>query len=413
MIFDARGTELVRRSHRQTLTGRDRRRAARRAARGASATARAAATRPAASSRGGRSRCRSCARRRTAPPRPPTCRTRGSSRAKDAGALTEFDRLTLHQAVTIVALELLRRRVADDTERRLAGDLLTALVSGELGGSDLARRLEPFGLGDHVGVLVLQPPRASKAEVEEALTAAVRDEAPGGLAAGTGTFSCALLPHGRGAEEEAFRLAERIRARVAREVGTELPAGAGRAAPAGELRRAFHEARCALEARALAGGDDELQRRRPAAAGDLPRPRLLPAPALAPGRRRAAAVLRLDPVADRGGRGRLRRRADALARVVHRVQRPVGEGGAPALLPPPYAALPDPPRRGAHRAAPWTPRATASTSGSRCAGASSSTERKDRALKVGVPTEIKTDEYRVGMTPAGRARAASSTAMTW
>src|SRR3954471_8216389 len=175
--------------------------------------------------------------------------------AKDAGALTEFDRLTLHQAVTIVALELLRRRVADDTERRLAGDLLTALVAGELAGPDLARRLEPFGLGEHVGVLVLQPARAIKPEVEEALTAAVRDEAPGGLAAGTGPFSCALLPHGRAGQEEAFRLAERIRARVAREVGAELPAGAGRAAPGGELRRAFHEARCALEARALAGDE--------------------------------------------------------------------------------------------------------------------------------------------------------------
>jgi purine catabolism regulator len=129
------------------------------------------------------------------------------------------------------------------------------LVSGELTGADLARRLEPFGLGDRVGVLVLQPPRAIKPEVEEALTTAVRDEAPGGLAAGTGPFSCALLPHGRGAEDEAFRLAERIRARVAREIGAELPAGAGRAAPAGDLRRAFHEARCALEARALAGDE--------------------------------------------------------------------------------------------------------------------------------------------------------------
>ena len=54
--------------------------------------------------------------------------------AKDAGPLTELDRLTLHQAVTIVALELLRRRVVDDTERRLAGDVLTALVAGDLRG---------------------------------------------------------------------------------------------------------------------------------------------------------------------------------------------------------------------------------------------------------------------------------------
>src|SRR4051812_19454114 len=132
--------------------------------------------------------------------------------AKDTGALTEFDRLTLHQAVTIVALELLRRRVADDTERRLAGDLLTALVSGELGGADLARRLEPFGLGEYVGVLVLQPPRASKAEVEEALTAAVRDEARGGLSAGTGSVSGAPLPPGRGGGGGGFPPARRVRA---------------------------------------------------------------------------------------------------------------------------------------------------------------------------------------------------------
>src|SRR4051794_23804024 len=37
--------------------------------------------------------------------------------AKDAGQLTEFDRLTLHQAVTVVALELLRRRGARGTPR--------------------------------------------------------------------------------------------------------------------------------------------------------------------------------------------------------------------------------------------------------------------------------------------------------
>src|SRR4051812_35428542 len=75
--------------------------------------------------------------------------------AKEAGPLTELDRLTLHQAVTIVALELLRRRVADDTERRLAGDVLSALIAGELAGADLARRLEPFGVSDRAGALLL------------------------------------------------------------------------------------------------------------------------------------------------------------------------------------------------------------------------------------------------------------------
>ena len=173
--------------------------------------------------------------------------------AKDGGALTEFDRLTLHQAVTVVALELLRRRVADDTERRLAGDVLTAMVSGELDGGELARRLEPFGLRDRAAVLVLTPPRPLKAATEDALARALRDEAPAGLAAGTGQ----LLVRAAGAaaggdDEELFALAERLRARVSREVGAELAAGAGRMVPAGELRRAFHEARCALEARGLA-----------------------------------------------------------------------------------------------------------------------------------------------------------------
>src|SRR5215210_828223 len=173
--------------------------------------------------------------------------------AKAEGALTEFDRLTLHQAVTIVELELLRRRMADDTERRLAGDILSAMISGELAGADLARRLEPFGLGDRAGMLVLAPPRQGKAAVEDALSRAVRDEAAAGLVAGTGRFSCALIAPPKGGDDELFALAERVRQRVIREAGAELTAGAGRAAPAGDARRTFHEARCALEARELAG----------------------------------------------------------------------------------------------------------------------------------------------------------------
>jgi purine catabolism regulator len=43
---------------------------------------------------------------------------------------------------------------------------------------------------------------------------------------------------------------------VACDVGAPLDAGAGRPVPAGELRRAFHEARCALEAIGLGGDRD-------------------------------------------------------------------------------------------------------------------------------------------------------------
>jgi PucR family transcriptional regulator, purine catabolism regulatory protein len=172
--------------------------------------------------------------------------------AKDRGPLTELDRLTLHQAVTIVALELLRRRVADDTERRLAGDVLSAMVSGELAGHDLARRLEPFGLRDRAAVVVLEPPRPVKRAAEHALARALLEEAPAGLAGASGRYSCALLAPPPGGDAELFAVAERLRERVSRETGAALDAGAGRAVPAGDVRRAFHEARCALEARALA-----------------------------------------------------------------------------------------------------------------------------------------------------------------
>ena len=77
---------------------------------------------------------------------------------KDDAPLSDFDRLALRQAVTIVALELLRERVAGDTERRLAGDVLAGLLAGELSGTDLQRRLEPFGLPGSVSVLALPKP---------------------------------------------------------------------------------------------------------------------------------------------------------------------------------------------------------------------------------------------------------------
>jgi purine catabolism regulator len=112
-------------------------------------------------------------------------------------------------------------------------------------------------------VLVLTPPRAVKAAVEDGLAAALRDEVPGGLAAGTGKFSCALLPLARGeSEEDLFALAERVRARAARSAGVELPAGAGRPVATADLRRTFHEARCALEAQALAATSEDDSRTR-------------------------------------------------------------------------------------------------------------------------------------------------------
>lgn len=171
---------------------------------------------------------------------------------KDTGPLSDFDRLTLHQAVTIVALELLRGRVAGDTERRLAGDVLAAIVDGELAGAELARRLEPFGLAERVSALVVQRPaggRGGSGPTEDALAAALREEAAAGLVASTGPYTCALLPGL--AEPDQFALARRLAGRVRRTAGAGLRFGVGRPVAGGEARRSFHEARCAVEALAL------------------------------------------------------------------------------------------------------------------------------------------------------------------
>ena len=179
---------------------------------------------------------------------------------KDDAPLSDFDRLALRQAATIVALELLRERVAGDTERRLAGDVLAGLLAGELSGTDLQRRLEPFGLAGTVSALALTKPREvpinrqgkSATLAEAALVAALRAEATPALVATNGQV-VALIP---GMEEEAlFALAQRVAERVTDELPDEdVRVGVGRAVAGGEARRSYHEARCTLEALTLGLG---------------------------------------------------------------------------------------------------------------------------------------------------------------
>ncbi|MGB9183441.1 MAG: PucR family transcriptional regulator ligand-binding domain-containing protein [Solirubrobacteraceae bacterium] len=171
---------------------------------------------------------------------------------KDSGPLSDFDRLTLHQAVTIVALELLRGRVAGDTERRLAGDVLAAIVGGDLTGVELARRLEPFGLAEQVAALVVRRPDSGRGPahpVEDALCTALREEASPGLVASTAQFTCALVAGG--AEEQVFALAQRVCERLRSGLGDGVRVGVGRPVAGAEARRSFHEGRCAVEALAL------------------------------------------------------------------------------------------------------------------------------------------------------------------
>jgi purine catabolism regulator len=171
---------------------------------------------------------------------------------RDSGGLGDFERLILQQAVAVVALELMRRRVARETERRLAGDVLAGALGGRLEQSELRRRLEPFGIGDETAVLVfsLDSPSAAEPVLERALAA---DACPAVVAphtAGGRELLCAVID---AADRDPLDVAADARKALTIDRGA-VRAAASRPAPPEKLRHSFHEARCALEATAFANG---------------------------------------------------------------------------------------------------------------------------------------------------------------
>jgi purine catabolism regulator len=167
---------------------------------------------------------------------------------RDTGGLGEFERLILHQAVTIVALELMRRRVVRDTERRLAGDILDEILDGELDEAELLGRLRPFGIGEQAAVLVFAT--AEPTEMEADAERALAEGGAQGLVASRGGLLCAIVD---GAAGDPLELAARVRSVLADDHG-QVRAAASRIAPTGSLRRSFHEASYALEATTLLDG---------------------------------------------------------------------------------------------------------------------------------------------------------------
>jgi PucR family transcriptional regulator, purine catabolism regulatory protein len=188
---------------------------------------------------------------------PVATRGRGAPQAwlvatRDTGGLGDFERLILQQAVTVVALELMRQRVMRDTERRLAGDVLAEALTGRLSESELAVRLRPFGVGSQAAVLVFEAlDGRSAAGAEGDLDRYLADAGVGALVAAHERLLCAVIDAGESVDP--VELAGRAREALAID-GEDLRAAASRAAAVGSLRRSFHEARCALEAAALANG---------------------------------------------------------------------------------------------------------------------------------------------------------------
>ncbi|HEU5105445.1 MAG TPA: PucR family transcriptional regulator ligand-binding domain-containing protein [Solirubrobacterales bacterium] len=171
---------------------------------------------------------------------------------RDSGGLGDFERLILQQAVAVVALELMRRRVAQETERRLAGDVVAAALGGRMDATELRRRLEPFGIGEEAAVLVfsLDDPAGGAATLEAALAAKACPGVVAPHSTGGRELLCAVVDC---ADRDPIDVATEARRELARDRGG-VRAGASRPAPPERLRHSFHEARCALEATAFDNG---------------------------------------------------------------------------------------------------------------------------------------------------------------
>ena len=167
--------------------------------------------------------------------------------------LGEFERLAARQGAMVAGLELMRERVVRETERRLAGDLLSEALSGRLDSDELRGRLRPFGIGAEAAVLLfeLEDPHAGEQPLELELADAGVPALVATSSASGRPLLCAVID---GRSGEPVEVATGVRSALAAS-GSDVRAAASRRAAVGSLRRAFHEARCALEATSMGNGD--------------------------------------------------------------------------------------------------------------------------------------------------------------
>jgi purine catabolism regulator len=188
-----------------------------------------------------------------------------------------FHQVVVHHLATAVALELAKAQAVARTERRLVGDFLDALLEGELSAEETRRRLRFLGLGASPAIAVLVA-RGSEPDPAEAAVEALHLLVQDRLSRRPAPYVCSIQDASVVALFEAAGPAE---ARTAAEAVAEAVLARGPAARFGlgmpetdprGLRRAYQEARFALEAAGSGVGD---RRARVATVGDLGSHRLL------------------------------------------------------------------------------------------------------------------------------------------
>ncbi|HTU15216.1 MAG TPA: PucR family transcriptional regulator ligand-binding domain-containing protein [Solirubrobacterales bacterium] len=165
------------------------------------------------------------------------------------GALGAFEALLARLSSTVVGLCLMRMRTVRETESRLVGDLLRDALEGRSSPADIASQLGSLGLDSRIAVLVFEAGKPELAEfwLSESLAKRPVPALVAVTEANGKTLVCVII------DASAVDPVE-----FSRDLHAALPdsldgcrAAASQALPNVSLRRAFHEARCALEASSL------------------------------------------------------------------------------------------------------------------------------------------------------------------
>ena len=169
------------------------------------------------------------------------------------GRIEQRDRIVVHHAVTVMGLLLSSRRAVIETERRVAGDVLSEAFAGRIEGEELIRRLELVGFdpGDALTVLVVEQTDAAVVGMDElawAVDAATGARAPSarvGIAKGR----VAALVHHPEPEELAATVAAEVK-EVLEEDGTghSVRVGVGETVKVAAIRDSYIGALFALRA---------------------------------------------------------------------------------------------------------------------------------------------------------------------
>lgn len=156
--------------------------------------------------------------------------------------LTQFDRIVFSHALSLLAIELTKARAVAEAERRLKGDLLDQMASGELDRSATRTALERFGFDVDRPIAVMAFAGEDPTEVAMACDEALSKRAGPFLTSQREDEVLALVqPEGLGFMGPVRAAVE---ARVSR---PPVVAGAGGSAAPEHLQQAVREARYALQ----------------------------------------------------------------------------------------------------------------------------------------------------------------------